>query len=74
MENTPSIIIFWNLGILLFIFMIVLMIAAIILIKRSKRQGTGLMQFWGSISLVLSILCSIPILLVVGYVLYLFLT
>lgn len=74
MENTPSVIIFWNLGILLFIFMIVLMIAAIILIKRSKRQGTGLMQFWGSISLVLSILCSIPILLVVGYVLYLFLT
>jgi len=72
MGNAPAIILFWFFWIVIFILMIALMIAAIILIKKSKRQNAKRMQFWGRISLALSLICSIPIILVVGYILYIY--
>lgn len=74
MENAPTIILFWYFGIVIFILMIALMIAAIILIKKGKGQSDKRMQFLGKMCLTLSIVCSIPIILVVGYILYIYIS
>lgn len=72
MENAPTIILFWFLCIVIVMIAIALMITAIILLKKGKGQRTKKMQFLGKLCLILSILCSIPIILVVGYILYLY--
>ena len=72
MENTPNIILFWYLIIALFVFMIALMITSINLIKKNREQNTSKMQLLGKICLVLGIICAIPIFLVIGYILYLY--
>ena len=65
MENAPSIILFWHLGIIVFIAAVVLMIAAIILIQKGNRIGKT--------CLILGIICLIPVVLVSGYIMYLWL-
>lgn len=72
MENAPTIILFWFFIIAIFILMVVSMIEAIVLLKKGKEQSTKKMQFVGKICLTLSIICSIPIFLVVGYILYIY--
>ena len=72
MENAPTIILFWYLGIAIFILMIALLIATIILIKKGKTQNAKTILFLGKICLTLSIVCSIPILFVIGYILYIY--
>lgn len=72
MENTPTIVLFWFFMIAIFILMVVSMIAAIILFTKGKEQGTKKMQFIGKICLALSIICSIPVLFVVGYMIYIY--
>jgi len=74
MENSPTIILFGYFGIVIFILMIALLIAAIILIKKGNGQSAKMMQFLGKMCLTFSIICSIPIILVVGYILYIQLT
>ena len=71
MENAPNIILFWNYIIVIFVFVIALMIAAIILIKKSREQNTNKLQLLGKICLGLDLVCATPIILVVGYILYL---
>ena len=72
MENTPDIILFWFFIIAIFILMVVSQIAAIILLKKDKEQSTKKIQFAGKISLALSIICSIPVFLIIGYILYIY--
>ena len=72
MENAPTIILFWYFGIIIFILMIALMIMAMILIKKGTEQNAKMIQFLGKIGLILSIICAIPIILVVGYILYIY--
>ena len=72
MENAPNIILFWYLIMAILVIVIALMITAIILIKRGKRQSTNKMQLLGKMCLVLGIICTISIILVVGYSLYLY--
>ena len=72
MENTPNIVLFWYLIITLFVFMIALIITSISLIKKSREQNMNKMQLFGKICLVLGIICAIPIFLVIGYILYLY--
>jgi len=72
MENAPSIILFWFFSIVFMLLLIVLLIIAIVLIKRGKEQGDKRKQLLGKICLILSIICSTPIILVLGYVLYIF--
>jgi len=74
MENAPTIILFGYFGITIFILMIALMVAAIVLIKKSKGQSSKTMRFLGKMCLTLSIVCSIPIVLTVGYILYIYVT
>lgn len=71
MANAPTIILFWFFWIVIFILMFALMITAIILMKKGKEQSTKTMLIWGRICLVLSIICAVPIIVVVGYILYL---
>ena len=72
MENAPTIILFWFFIMAIFILMIVSIIEAIALLKKSKEQSAKKTQFVGKICLTLSILCAIPIFLVVGYILYIY--
>ena len=72
MENTPTIIVFWLFMVAIVILMVVSTIAAIIIHKKGKERSTKMAQFIGKICLILSIICSIPIFLVVGYVLYIY--
>ena len=74
MENAPTIILFWAFIIAIFILMIVLMLTAIFLFKKGKEQSVKKMQFAGKICLTLSIICSAPIVLVIGYILYIYIT
>jgi len=71
-ENTPTIIVFWLFMVVIVILMVVSTIAAIIIHKKGKERSTKMVQFIGKICLILSIICSIPIFLVVGYVLYIY--
>ena len=72
MENAPAIILFWFSIIAIFVLAVVSMIEAVVLLKKSKEQSAEKMQFAGKICLTVSIICSIPIFLVVGYVLYIY--
>jgi len=70
LKNTPTIIIFWFLMAAIFVFMIVSAIAAIAIHKKGNKQNPKKTQFIEKLCLIVSIICSIPIFLVVGYVLY----
>lgn len=72
MENAPNIILFWYLIMAILVIVIALMITAIILIKKGKRQSTNKMQLLGKICLALGMIVAIPIILVAGYILYLY--
>ena len=72
MENAPAIILFWYFGIAITIFMIAFMIVAIILIKKGKEQSDKKKLFLGKTCLILSVMCSIPIILVIVYILYIY--
>ena len=72
MENAPDIILFWYFSIVIVTFMIALMIVAIILTKKGKGQNDKKILFWGKTCLILSMICSVPIILVVGYILYIY--
>lgn len=72
MENAPSIILFWYLFIGGFLLTIGLMIVSIITIKTRKEKKDKRIQLLGKVCLILSIICSMPVTLVMGYVLYLF--
>ena len=74
MENAPAIILFWTFGIVLFVLTIALLIAAVILIKKGKDENDEKMQFFGKLCLALSMIGSVPVLLTVGYILYLRIT
>ena len=71
MENAPNIILFWYFIIVIFVFVIALMIAANILIKKCRERNAYKLQLLGQICLGLDLVCAIPIILVVGYILYL---
>lgn len=70
MENAPSIMLFWWLVIAIFILMLVSLLAAVILMRKHCRQGVGKLS-WVRICLAVGMACSIPIMLIVGYVMYL---
>lgn len=72
MENAPSIVLFLYLFIGVFLLTIALMIVSIITINTRKAKKDKRIQLLGKVCLILSIMCSIPIILVVGYVLYLY--
>jgi len=72
MDNAPNIILFWYFSIVTVTFMIALMIVAIILIKKGKERSDKKKHFIGKIYLTLSVICSVPIILVVGYILYIY--
>ena len=71
-ENAPIIIIFWFFIVIIFILMVVSMIAAIAIHRKVREGSTQKMQFIGKLCLALSIICSIPIFLVVVYILYIY--
>ena len=71
MENAPTIILFWFSIIAIVILIVVSLVMAIVLFKKNAEQYCQKMQFAAKICLTLSILCSIPIFLVIGYILYL---
>ena len=73
MEYAPDIVLIWYCGILDLILMTASMVTALILLRKPKEDQTKTQQLLGKFSLILSILCAIPILLVTGYVLYLYL-
>ena len=70
-ENTPTIVLFWFLFIAIFVFMIALIITAILLIKKNKKQGDNKLLLLGKMCAGFGIVCAIPIILVVGYMIYL---
>lgn len=72
MENAPSIILFWFFFIAILFLMIVSMVAAIILTKKGSERGLKAKQFWVKMCMSVSIACSVPIMLLVGYVLYIY--
>lgn len=72
MENAPFIIIFWCFVIAVFILMVVSMVVTVILVKKGSQQCGKVKQFWVKMCLTVSIACSVPIMLVVGYVLYIY--
>ena len=72
MENAPAIILFWCFNLVIFTIMVALMVAAIILMKKGKRQNDKKMLFLGKICLTLSVICATPIIFVIGYILYIY--
>lgn len=71
MENAPIITLFWYLFIAIFILMIALITTAIILIKKNKKQSDNKLLLLGKMCIGLGIICAIPIILVVEYIIYL---
>jgi len=72
MENAPNIILFWFFIIAILVLMIALMIMAFFLIKKGKGKTTNKAYLLGKICLILGIIFAVPIILVVGYILYLY--
>ena len=72
MENTPTIILFWFFIIAIFMLMLISMTVAIMRLKKGKAQSAGKTRLVGKICLILSVICSIPIFLVVGSILYIY--
>jgi len=70
MENTPVIILYGYFGILISVIVIVLVIIGSMLMKKSKSLNSERLRIWGKVCLTLGIICSIPIILTVGYILY----
>ena len=71
MDNAPNIILFWYFLIAIFILMIAFMIAATVFVKKGKGQEFKGSRFMGKLCFILSAICAVPIILVIGYVLYL---
>lgn len=71
-ENAPNIILFWCFFIAIFILMIASMIAATVFVKKRKGQGSEKLRFAGKLCFALSAICAVPIILVIGYALYLY--
>ena len=74
MENAPAIIIFWWFGIIVFILMFAFLIAAILFTKKGNTQDRKSMRLLGKICFILCVPCSVPVLLVIGYILYIYIT
>ena len=72
MENAPTIIMFWFVIAVIFVLMVVSMIAAIVIHKKRKNKELTKMQFVEKLCLTLGIIFSVPIILVLGYVLYIY--
>ena len=72
MENAPDIVLFWCFSLAIVLLMTVFIIAGIVLIYNGKRQSADKIQFLGKICIALSIIVAIPIVLVVGYILYIY--
>ena len=74
MKYGPDIVLFWQFCILDLVLMTASMVTALILLKKPKNEQTKKQRLLGKLSLILSLLCSIPILLVAGYILHLYLS
>ena len=72
MEHAPNIVLFWYFIISIFVLMLALMIMAIILIKKKKEQNAKNMQLLAKMCVGLGGIYTIPIILVVGYIVYLY--
>ena len=71
MENAPAILLFWALAAAVFMLMIAAGIASIVFTKKGRKQDSKRMQVLGKVCLSLSMICSAPLLIVIGYTLYL---
>lgn len=71
MENAPAILLFWALAAAVFMLVIASGIASIVFTKKGKKQDSKRMQVLGKVCLSVSMICSAPILIVIGYTLYL---
>ena len=69
MENAPAIILFAYFGAAILVLTIAMAIAALILLRKGNGAGTA--PVLRRICSVLSILCSVPVVLAAGYILYL---
>ena len=72
MEKTPDIILFYYFIIAIFVFMIALMIAGIYIINRRKKQNDSKLLRLGKLFIGLCSISVIPLLLIGGYILYLY--
>ena len=71
MENAPGMVFALYAFIFIFILAIAFLILAIALMIKGKREEKNKCKLGGHICLILSIICFVPIFLVVGYCLYL---
>jgi len=71
MENAAFIFLFWCLFTGLVLFTLVLLVVAIVLMKKGKAQNIKKIKLLGKICLALDAVCCVPIILVIGYILYL---
>lgn len=72
MENAPNIILYGYFSTLILVITITLVIIGSILIKNGKSLSSDRIRFWGRVCITLSVICSMPIVLSVGYILYLY--
>ena len=72
MENGPTIVLFWLLTAVVFLCMIAFMFAAIIFIKKGNGQGNKKAKFCGKLCLIASMVCAAPVMIIIGYCLYLY--
>ena len=72
MENSPTIILFWYFIIAVFMLMIASLIIAIVLIKKGKELGNNNWKLMKKTCLGIGTVCAIPIIAVLGYILYLY--
>ena len=71
MEDAPGMVLALYAFVLIFILAIVFLILAIALMMKAKRENKNKCKLGGRICRILSIICFVPIFLVVGYCLYL---
>jgi len=72
MDNAPTIILFWFSFALIFLLMITLLFIFIVLNKRKNTLNAKKFSVVRKICLFISILCSLPLLAIAGYILYLY--
>jgi len=72
MENAPSIVLFWFFIVALFVLMVGSIAAALIIHKKAKEENAGKMPFIGKLCLAFGVLCSVPVITVFVYVLYIY--
>ncbi|MBQ2961111.1 MAG: hypothetical protein IJE09_07815 [Oscillospiraceae bacterium] len=70
MENTPTIILFWLFIAAFFVLALVLTITGIVIHKKDRNKVPTKVQILGKLCLALSAIFYVPIILVIGYVLY----